>query len=41
MIEIWDKTRYELSVSETLKDFGNLAEDVMGNQAANGSDGLS
>ena len=41
MIEIWDKTRYELSVSETLKDFGNLAEDVMGNQAVNGSDGLS
>ena len=41
MIEIWDKTRYESSVSETLKDFGNLAEDVMGNQAVNGSDGLS
>ena len=41
MIEIWDKTRYESSVSETLKDFGNLAEDVMGNQDVNGSDGLS
>ena len=31
MIEIWDKERYESSVAETLKDFGNLAEDVMGN----------
>ena len=41
MIEIWDKTRYESSVSETLKDFGNLAEDVMGNQPIDGSDGVS
>lgn len=41
MIEIWDKKRYELSVSETLKDFGNLAEDVMGNQPVDGSDGVS
>ena len=41
MIEIWDKKRYELSVSETLKDFGNLAEDVMGNQSVDGSDGVS
>ena len=41
MIEIWDKQRYESSVSETLKDFGNLAEDVMGDQPVNGSDGLS
>ena len=41
MIEIWDKIRYESSVSETLKDFGNLAEDVMGNQSIDGSDGIS
>ena len=41
MIEVWDKKRYESSVSETLKDFGNLAEDVMGDQPVNGSDGLS
>ena len=41
MIEIWDKIRYESSVSETLKDFGNLAEDVMGNQPLDGSDGVS
>ena len=41
MIEIWDKIRYESSVSETLKDFGNLAEDVMGNQPIDRSDGIS
>ena len=41
MIEIWDKNRYELSVSETLKDFGNLAEDVMRDQPVNGSDEIS
>ena len=41
MIEIWDKNRYELSVSETLKDFGNLAEDVMRDQPLNGSDEIS
>lgn len=41
MIEIWDKKRYELSVSETLKDFGNLAEDVMGDQSLDRADGIS
>ena len=41
MIEIWDKTRYESSVSETLKDFGDLAEDVMGNQPVDEADGVS
>ena len=41
MIEIWDKRRYELTVSETLKDFGRLAEDVMGNQSLQGSNELS
>ena len=41
MIEIWDKERYESSVAETLKDFGNLAEDVMGSQPLDGSDGVS
>lgn len=41
MIEIWDKKRYELSVSESLKDFGSLAESVMGNQLLDGSDGIS
>ena len=41
MIEIWDKDRYELSVSETLKDFGDLAEDVMGDKDLSRFDGLS
>jgi MraZ protein len=41
MIEIWDKESYELSISETLKDFGNLVEDVMGTQELSGSDDLS
>jgi MraZ protein len=41
MIEIWDKERYEYSVAETLKDFGNLAEEVMGSQPLDGSDGVS
>jgi len=41
MIEIWDKDKYEASVAETLVDFGNLAEDVMGNQPQNESNGIS
>ena len=41
MIEIWDKDKYEDSVAKTLVDFGNLAEDVMGNQPQNKSDGVS
>ncbi len=32
VIEIWDKQQYENSIKETLKDFGKLAEEVMGNQ---------
>ena len=41
MIEIWDKERYESSVAETLKSFGNLAEEVMGSQPLDRSDGVS
>ena len=41
MIEIWDKERYESSVAETLKDFVDLAEEVMGSQPLDGSDGVS
>ncbi|MDB0026969.1 division/cell wall cluster transcriptional repressor MraZ [Flavobacteriales bacterium] len=41
MIEIWDKESYESSVAETLKNFGNLAEDVMGSKPLDGSDGVS
>ena len=33
MIEIWDKDLYELSIKDTLSDFGNLAEEVMGGQS--------
>ena len=41
MIEIWDKDKYESTVAESLKDFGDLAEEVMGNQPLDGSDGIS
>ena len=41
MIEIWDKDKYEDSVAKTLVDFGDLAEDVMGNQTKDESDGIS
>jgi len=30
MIEIWDKDKYEASINESLSDFSQLAEDVMG-----------
>ena len=32
IIEVWDKNEYEKSVSNSLENFGDLAEDVMGNQ---------
>ena len=35
MIEIWDKEKYEKSVSHTLLGFGDLAEEVMGSQSQN------
>ncbi len=41
MIEIWDKEKYELSVSDTLQNFGSLAEEVMGNQFLDGSNDVS
>ena len=41
MIEIWDKNKYESSVAETLKDFANLSEEVMGDQSLIDSNGLS
>ena len=41
MIEIWDKEKYEASVAKTLVGFGTLAEDVMGNQPQDESDGIS
>jgi MraZ protein len=30
MIEIWDKDKYEASIKDSLTDFSQLAEDVMG-----------
>ena len=41
MIEIWDKNQYETSVADTLKGFGYLAEEVMGNQPKDSADGVS
>ena len=41
MIEIWDKNQYEISVAETLQGFGDLAEEVMGNQPQDDTDGVS
>ena len=41
MIEVWDKNQYEISVSETLKGFGDLAEEVMGNQIKDDTSGIS
>jgi len=41
MIEIWDKESYENSIAVTLSNFGDLAEEVMGQQNQEESDGLS
>jgi len=30
IIEIWDKNKYEIAISDATVDFANLAEDVMG-----------
>lgn len=35
IIEVWDKELYEESVASSLKDFGSLTEEVMGNNVAN------
>ena len=32
VIEIWDKSQYEEAVKKSLKNFGALAEEVMGSQ---------
>ena len=31
IIEVWDKTKYEKVIDEAVVDFGDLAEEVMGN----------
>ena len=33
IIEVWDKKEYEISVSKSLKGFGDLAEEVMGDNS--------
>ena len=33
IIEVWDKVEYENSVSKSLEKFGDLAEDVMGDNS--------
>jgi MraZ protein len=33
IIEVWDKVEYENSVSKSLDNFGDLAEDVMGDNS--------
>jgi len=39
ILEIWDKDKYEAAIDEATVDFGDLAEDVMGN--TNEDDGIS
>lgn len=39
IVEIWDKDKYEKSIDDSVVDFANLAEDVMGNM--NDDDGIS
>ena len=33
IIEVWDKKEYEISVSKSLTNFGDLAEEVMGDNS--------
>ena len=33
IIEVWDKKEYEISVSKSLENFGDLAEEVMGDNS--------
>ena len=35
ILEIWDKTLYEEAINDAKGDFGNLAEDVMGDKTDN------
>jgi len=36
IIEIWDKDKYEKAIDDAANDFADLAEDVMGQDAADG-----
>ena len=39
IVEIWDKDKYEKSIDDSVVDFADLAEEVMGNM--NDDDGIS
>jgi len=41
IIEVWDKKEYEISVSKSLKNFGALAEEVMGDNSYLSDDDIS
>ncbi len=41
MIEVWDKDQYEKVISDTLINFGDLAEEVMGNKPKDSFNDLS
>ncbi|MEC8323663.1 MAG: division/cell wall cluster transcriptional repressor MraZ [Bacteroidota bacterium] len=36
IVEIWDKTQYEKAINDAASDFATLAEEVMGQDNANG-----
>jgi MraZ protein len=40
IVEIWDKDKYEASIDDSVIDFADLAEEVMGN-LNDGEDGIS
>ncbi|MCR5860757.1 division/cell wall cluster transcriptional repressor MraZ [Flavobacterium sp. J372] len=40
IVEIWDKDKYEKSIDDSVVDFADLAEEVMGN-LNDGEDGIS
>ena len=41
IVEIWDKEKYEQSIDDSVVDFADLAEEVMGNINDDDSDGIS
>jgi MraZ protein len=36
IIEIWDKEKYEAAINDSAENIADLAEDVMGNEDADG-----
>ncbi|KAF2518105.1 division/cell wall cluster transcriptional repressor MraZ [Flavobacterium salilacus subsp. salilacus] len=41
IVEVWDKEKYEQSIDDSVVDFADLAEEVMGNLNDDDSDGIS